>query len=168
MPRSSAIRRWRGCVDVCRSCSKDTGLGEEVLIDKYLHLSLAKTPRRLTVIHVTCDITFRMSLILNALLILARGTTGRHARNRCPMASRRIPLVLDGDFETQEAHRQKTHIAEGSGSELPNGRRESHLGCTTGNPDRESSGRWSNCGSACVSCSNIRERELRYVTPVRG
>jgi hypothetical protein len=43
-----------------------------------------------------------------------------------------------------------------------------NLGCTTGNPDRESSGRWSNCGSACVSCSNIRERELRYVTPVRG
>ena len=89
-------------------------------------------------------------------------------QNRCPMASRRIPFVLDGDFETQEAHRQKTHIAGGSGSELPNGRRESHLGCTTGNPVRESSGRWSNCGSACVSCSNIRERELRYVTPVCG
>jgi hypothetical protein len=35
-------------------------------------VSLAKTPRRLTVIHVTCDTTFRMSLILNALLILAR------------------------------------------------------------------------------------------------
>ena len=102
------------------------------------------------------------------LVRLERSTAGRHARNRCPMASRRIPLVLDGDFETQEAHRQKTHIAGGSGSELPNGRRESHLGCTTGNPDRESSGRRSNCGSACVSCSNIRERELRYVTPVRG
>ena len=29
------------------------------------------------------------------------------------MASRRIPLVLDGDFETQEAHRQKTHIPGG-------------------------------------------------------
>jgi hypothetical protein len=103
-----------------------------------------------------------------ALVRLERSTAGRHARNRCPMASARIPLVLDGDFETQEAHRQKTHIAGGSGSELPNGRRESHLGCATGNPDRESSGRWSNCGSACVSCSNIRERELRYVTPVRG
>jgi hypothetical protein len=64
--------------------------------------------------------------------------------------------------------RKPMHIAGGSGSELPNGRRESHLGCTTGNPDRGSSGRWSNCGSACVSCSNIRERELRYVTPVRG
>ena len=106
--------------------------------------------------------------ILEQAVRLERSTAGRHARNRCPMASRRIPLVLDGDFETQEAHRQKTHIAGGSGSELPNGRRESHLGCTTGNPDRESSGRWSNCGSACVSCSNIRERELRYVTPVRG
>jgi hypothetical protein len=35
-----------------------------------------------------------------------------HAGNRCPMALRRISLVLVGDFEAQQAHRQKTDIEE--------------------------------------------------------
>ena len=41
------------------------------------HLSLAKTPRRLDVIHVTCD-SLRMLLIQNALLILTRDTTSAY------------------------------------------------------------------------------------------
>jgi len=37
------------------------------------------------------------------LVRLETGTPRRHARNRRPMAPRRFPLVLEDDFEDQEA-----------------------------------------------------------------
>ena len=55
-------------------------------------------------------------------------TPSRHARNGGPMASRRIPLVLEGDFEGSKARGQKADIERGSGSHLPNDGRESRLG----------------------------------------
>src|SRR5215831_10021525 len=55
-------------------------------------------------------------------------TPGRHARNRGAMAPRRIPLVLEGDFEGQKAHRKNTNIEGSSGSNLANGGREPQLG----------------------------------------
>ena len=48
------------------------------------------------------------------LVRLETSTPCRHAGNRCPMAPRRIPLVLAGDFEGQQAHRQKTNPVDGS------------------------------------------------------
>jgi len=39
------------------------------------------------------------------LVRLETGTPRRHARNRRAMAPRRVPLVLEGDFEGQKARR---------------------------------------------------------------
>src|ERR1700680_539303 len=39
------------------------------------------------------------------LVRLETSTPRRHAGNRCPMALRGIPLVLEDDFEAQQAHR---------------------------------------------------------------
>jgi hypothetical protein len=44
------------------------------------------------------------------------------------MAPRRIPLVLEVDFESQETHRKNTNSEGSSRSDLPNGGRKPHVG----------------------------------------
>src|ERR1022692_1332786 len=47
------------------------------------------------------------------------------------MASSRLPSVLDTDFQSQEAAREKANSDGGAALDLPDGCRESNLGCAT-------------------------------------
>src|ERR1017187_6874427 len=47
------------------------------------------------------------------------------------MASSRLPSVLDTDFQSQEAARGKANSDAGAALDLPDGCRESNLGCAT-------------------------------------
>ena len=75
------------------------------------------------------------------LVRLETKTSSRHSRNCGPMASRRIPLVLEGDFEGSQACGRKAGIERGSGSHLPNDSRESRLGSSP-DPRRTSHARF--------------------------
>ena len=89
------------------------------------NLALASTARRAQAASSAPKVKFVRPALLAArspmLVRLETSTPRRHAGNRCPMALRRIPLVLEVDFEGQQAHRQKTDIERSSGSDLPNG-----------------------------------------------
>src|SRR5215469_8610256 len=75
------------------------------------------------------------------LVRLETSTPSRHARNCGPLASRRIPLVLEADFEGSQARGQKADIERGSRSHLPNDGRESRLGSSP-HPRRTSHARF--------------------------
>ena len=57
------------------------------------------------------------------LLVLVRMETGSHcgySGDGSPVAPDWIPLVLERDFESKEARREKTDVARSSGSHRPN------------------------------------------------
>src|SRR5215469_7015313 len=67
------------------------------------------------------------------------GSDCGHSGNGGPMAPGWIPLVLERDFESSKARREKTDIERSSGSHLPNDGREPRLGSSS-HPWRSS--RW--------------------------
>ena len=91
----------------------------------------SSTARRAQAAPSTPEVVFVRQALLAAhpsmLVRLETGAPRRHTRNRRPMAPRRIPLVLEDDFQDQEAHRWETDTERGSGSHLPNGDREPEL-----------------------------------------
>ena len=109
------------------------------------NLALRSTARRAQAAPSTPKVVFVRQALLAAhpsmLVRLETGAPRRHTRNRRAMAPRRIPLVLEDDFEDQEAHRWETDTERGSGSHLPNGDREPELGSSP-HPRRTSDARF--------------------------
>jgi transposase InsO family protein len=65
---------------------------------------------------------------LARLVRLEAGSPGGHSRDRGPLASHRLPPVLESDLQGETASRKEDAIQGGQGSDLSNGRGELELG----------------------------------------
>src|SRR4029077_18623750 len=67
---------------------------------------------------------------LPVLVRLEAGSLGGDSRDRGPLASCRLPLVLESDLQGETASRKEEGVQGSAGSALPNGRGELDLGCS--------------------------------------
>ena len=96
-------------------------LVENLALRQQLVVLKRRHPRRKAGLVRQAFLAARSSMLVNLETVSPR----RHTRNGCPLAPRRIPLVLENDFEGQKPRRSKTDIERSTRSDLPNDGRES-------------------------------------------